>query len=715
MASLSVEGDGGAANDFSGSGESVVQAGTVHSVHFHNAGRPHSMPPRQLPGGIGGFVNRLSSLAQLDSLLGSSTAAHRPPSAPHVVVIVGAPGVGKTALALHWAHLVREHFPDGELYIDMRGYGADHPLGPEQAIDVFLRSLNVAPDRIPIDLEERASLYRSILGDKKMLIVLDNASSAKQIRQLLPGSRDSLVLVTSRSRISGLVVREGAIRMSLDVLSSNDSVRLLAEIIGEDRVDAEIRSAEQVAVLCGFLPLALRVVAERTAGRPHMRLSELVNELNGEQSRLDALAAEVDELTDVRAAFSWSYRALAHEHRHIFRMLALHPGPEFCCSVVAALVDVPEAELKPQLEVLVGVHLLQQISPDRYRIHDLLRAYSVERSNHELAQRDRTYAMRRMLSWYLIGTDNARQLMVPYSRAVSLVPAGRIDAPSFSTLQDVINWFESERLNLLAALHQAMELGQFDIAWKLPVVADAFFEMRSYWKEWRQIHVDGVSAARMIGDDLGEAANLICLGDAMWRLGEHEDALTTYEQSSRIAHEIGDRRTEGYALRGSGLICYEIADYDRALQLFENALEVFRASSVKRGEAMSLLSLGTTFKMLGRMDDAVRHCEEAVEILRDIDDVWSVAWALMPLAEALGSAGRFSESEGQLAEAVEIFRRFDDRNSEAMAWEHLGDVLASQRKSDAAIAAWSKSFEILESLGNSRSREVGQKIEGLQG
>ena len=318
MSGLTGEGDGGVANDFSGSGESVVQASTIHSVHFHNSGRPHSTPPRQLPGDIGGFVNRLSSLARLDGLLGPSGAADRSVSAPHVVVIVGAPGVGKTALALHWAHLVREHFPDGQLYIDMRGYGSEYPLESEQAIDIFLRSLNVAPESIPIDLDERASLYRSILGDKKMLIVLDNASSARQIRQLLPGSRGCFVLVTSRSRISGLVAREGAIRMSLDVLSSDDSLRLLAEIIGEDRIDAEIRSAERVAVLCGFLPLALRVVAERTAGRPHMRLSELVDELTSEQSRLDALAAEVDELTDVRAAFSWSYRALAHEHRHIF-------------------------------------------------------------------------------------------------------------------------------------------------------------------------------------------------------------------------------------------------------------------------------------------------------------------------------------------------------------------------------------------------------------
>ncbi|MGH9564985.1 MAG: NB-ARC domain-containing protein [Candidatus Angelobacter sp.] len=293
-------------NEFSGEGESVVQAGAIHGdIHFHGSKRTNFPPPRQLPAGVAGFVNRESSIEQLNSLLASSADNTDKPRSSIVVIsaITGAPGVGKTALALHWAHQARHHFPDGDLYVDMRGYGSGTPLSLEQALDAFLRSLNVAPEYIPIDVDERAALYRSIIGDKRMLIVIDNVASVKQVRRLLPGSNRCLALVTSRSRVSSLVAREGAKRVTIDVLSPEDAIRLLGEIIGEERVESDYEAAGRVAELCSYLPLALRVVAERAASRPHLSLSELVNELMSEQSRLDALASEEDELTDVSCRF----------------------------------------------------------------------------------------------------------------------------------------------------------------------------------------------------------------------------------------------------------------------------------------------------------------------------------------------------------------------------------------------------------------------------
>ena len=410
-------------NEFSGEADAVVQAGAVHGgVHFHS-GRTFSFPPpRQLPGGTAKFVNREASLRQLDALLASLSdeAADKGSSTAIISAVAGAPGVGKTALALHWAHRVRDQFPDGDLYIDMHGYGSEPSLTEEQALDSFLRALSVAPDRIPIDLEQQAALYRSLIGDKRMLILIDNVASARDIRNLLPGSRRCFALVTTRGSLSSLVAREGAARVTLDVLSPDDAVMLLADIVGEERIDREYPAATRIAELCSYLPLALRVVAERAAGRPNTSLAELVAELISEQNRLDALASEEDQLTDVRAVFSWSYRALPPEQQRLFRSIGLHAGAEFSVSAAAALVNQSASVVSHQLQQLARVHLVHEIAAQRYRAHDLLRAYATERCQHEDAQRDRTHAIRRALNWYLLTADKARKVILPYSQALDL-------------------------------------------------------------------------------------------------------------------------------------------------------------------------------------------------------------------------------------------------------------------------------------------------------
>jgi hypothetical protein len=313
--------------------------------------------------------------------------------------------------------------------------------------------------------------------------------------------------------------------VTLDVLSPEDAIELLAEIIGDERVAADNEAAQRISALCSYLPLALRVVAERAASRPHLALRDLVGELISERNRLDALASDEDELTDVRAVFSWSYRALPPEQQRVFRLLGLHAGTEIDVAAAAALVDAPVSAIRQPMRELASVHLLQEIAADRYRLHDLLRAYSVERCQREEAQRERTLATRRMLTWYLLTADTARKAILPYSHAIPLVPAMGLAVPDFDDVRRAFDWYETERLNLLGAARQAMDLGQYDIAWKLPVVADGFFELRSYWAEWKQIHEEGLAAARLIGDQLGEASNVFCLGDANWRMGSYEEAL----------------------------------------------------------------------------------------------------------------------------------------------------------------------------------------------
>jgi tetratricopeptide (TPR) repeat protein len=695
--------------DFSGEGEAVVQAGTVHGgVHFHGS-KPTGLPvPRQLPSGTAIFINREPILAQLNELLTAWSAEDAATVTPTVVVsaIAGAPGVGKTALVLHWAHQVRHHFLDGDLYIDMRGYGSVPSLIEEQALDKFLRSLSVPPELIPIDIDERAALYRSVVSDKRLLIVIDNVASVRQVRRLLPGSRHCFVVITSRSSLPSLVAREGATRVTLDVLSPDDAISLLAEIIGDERVDREYDAAARIAELCSYLPLALRVVAERAAGRPHLSLAELAGELIGEQSRLDALASQEDELINVRAVFSWSYRALPVEQQKIFRSIGLHPGSEFGAAAIAVLVGIPVAAADAQLQELVKVHLAQEVAARRYRTHDLLRAYSTEQALREDRQRARTHAVRRVLYWYLLAANEARRTILPNSQSLSLMSLDGTEVPSFSDVASAMDWYERERLNILASLQQAIDLGQYDIAWRLPVVSDGFFELRSYWREWREIHTEALNAAQTINDALGEASVRRCLGDVCWRFGEHEEALRHYERGTVIAHSIRDPWVEGFSTRGSGLIYQEMGEFTQAIPYFERALEIFQSSDNERGVGMSMISLGLSHRGLGELTRAAEDCENAVGVFRRISDRWSLAWGLVPLGEIYMDMSRLEQARQQFEEAIDIIRDFGDRRSEASGLRQLGQVFRAQDDTARARECWNRALEIFEALEDPRADEV---------
>ncbi|MEU2603015.1 tetratricopeptide repeat protein [Streptomyces hirsutus] len=700
-------------NEFSG-GDSdvVVQAGTVHGgVHVHGPDRSFP-PPRQLPYEVPGFVNRVHELAALDTL--HPQPADEREDAPAVVTaITGGPGVGKTALALRWAHRVRRHFVDGDLYIDMRGYNSGNALGPEQALTSFLRSLGVEADRIPIDEQECAALFRSMVYGKKILIFIDNASSVQQIRQVIPASRSSLVLITSRTRLSGLVAREGAARVTLDVLSPQESVRLLREVIGPLRVDAEPEAARRVVQLCGCLPLALRVVGERAAGRPLLSLDELVDELVQEQDFLDALADREDELSDVRAVFSWSYRALPEESRRAFRLLGLHEGKVLSSGSAAALLALTPAVARRRLGELADVHLLQETARDRYRMHDLLRSYAVEQLAAEEPQEEKTRAVRRILTWYLLSADAGRKAILPHSHSIPLVPPGQVrPVERFDEAADALRWFETERESLLSALRQAVAWGQYDIAWMLPVVADGFFELGSHWSDWNHVHELGLEAARLVGNPLGEASNLLCLGDVNWRSGTYDLAVEHYRHTAEISRDIDDPWMLGFSLRGLGLVALERSD-PGAEAHFEAALAVFREHGIRRGEGMSLLSLAQCARSRDDHANAAALCRRAIDIFRSIDDRWSVAWGALHLADSLGELGELHDAEEHLGRALETFREFTDRRSEASTLRSLGDVSLARREFAAARDFWTRAAGLYEELDDALSDTLRRQVEDI--
>jgi NB-ARC domain len=408
--------------------------------------------PRQLPVNVAHFTGRDAELAKLDALLTHDEAAQ--PTAMVISAIAGTAGVGKTALVVHWAHRVRNYFPDGQLFVNLRGYDPGPPVSPEQALEEFLRALHVAAERIPAGLEARAALYRSLLHGRRILIVLDNANSAEQVRSLLPGSPTCRAVVTSRSRLPGLIARDGASRVIVDLLSQAEAIALLRDIIGNARVAAEPEATAELARQCAYLPLALRIAAERAVTHPHTTLADLTDELAVERDRLDLLATvdEEDETTAVRAVFSWSYHALPPEAARMFRSLGLHAGPDISAPAAAALTNITYAQARRLLETLVSMHLIEETARDRYRFHDLLRVYAAERAKVEETDQDRRAAVRRVLTWYLHTGDAADRILNPHRHRIPLDHPEDVSSPplEFTSYGQALDWCQGRSKIVLA-------------------------------------------------------------------------------------------------------------------------------------------------------------------------------------------------------------------------------------------------------------------------
>jgi NB-ARC domain len=429
-------------NRVSRGADQVVQAGDVHGdVNLY---REHSQAPaipHQLPPDVTHFTGRTAELEKLDGIL-ESVAAEQP-SAVIISTIAAAAGMGKTSLAVHWAHKVSERFPDGELYVNLRAYDPGRPVSAEQALEGFLWALDVPAEKIlHADRATLVALYRSLLASRRMLILLDNADSPDQVRALLPNTSSCLVVVTSRNRLSGLIARDGAHRISLDLLSRQEAVTLIQRIVRDDRVAGEhLLATVELARRCAFLPLALRIAAERVAARPHLRVADLVEDLMSARNSLEILAADEDEWTAVRSVFSWSYRVLPNDVARAFRLLGLAPGDDFGEDVAAALINAPIRRVRRLLDALTRVHLLQESGRTRYRFHDLLREYAIERASIDESPKDRHAAVRRGLLWYLHTAAAANQVLRGHGQDVQL---GEIDTNlvplSFTLPKESLKW-----------------------------------------------------------------------------------------------------------------------------------------------------------------------------------------------------------------------------------------------------------------------------------
>ncbi|GIG60130.1 SARP family transcriptional regulator [Longispora fulva] len=712
--------------------------------------------PRLLPASIADFTGRADQLAALDALLtsdgdapagaapgGASPAGAGSGGAGPVGVIAGIGGVGKTALGLRWAHQVRDRFPDGQLYVNLHGYSTSAPLRPIEALARFLRALGVPPGQIPVDLVEAVDLYRSRIAGRQLLVFLDNANSAEQVRPLLPVGAAGLALITSRDRLSGLSAHEGARRLHLDVLSGPDSVALLAWIVGPGRVAAESEAAAELAGLCDHLPLALRISAAYLADRPGLAIADHAAELRA-GNRLAALEVDGDEQSSVRAAFDLSYQSLAPRAARLFRLLGLAPGPDLTATAAAQLAGTDLAEASEGLERLTAAHLVEVPTPGRWTMHDLVRAYARERSEADEEPADRAAAEQRLHLWYGDAAHTAAHVLHPQMLRLPR-PSGPVTgAAAFDTHAQALAWLDAERVNLVAAI-ASPPAGLPSVAWLLADSLRGYFWLRKLTVDWFAAAEASLAAATAAGEPRARTAAHLSLSLANATLSRHDRALehgrtalvlsrahgfTDYEvvllaNRGRILSEMGrieeGARTLESALRfdltpqvrasilaNLGLALLEQGQLHRAAAELSTALSLLPADELDNVRASLLSNLARSYHQLGRPALAVATFGRALALARGIASVDTVVSALSGRAQAHAELGHLDPALADLLEGTALVREHRIVPLEADVETNLADVRWRLGQFDEAVAGHTRAVAV--AVGNA---QPGQRTVAL--
>ncbi|MFE7564542.1 ATP-binding protein [Kitasatospora sp. NPDC057500] len=657
--------------------------------------------PWQLPTDVRGFVNRSAEREAMDHLLAEHSRG------PQILVLTGTAGVGKTSLALHWAHAVREQFPGGQLYANLHGYDPQEPTAPAQVLERFLRALDVPAAAIPTDLEALASTYRSLVAGRRMLIVLDNASRATQVRPLLPGAPGCLVVVTSRHRLSGLGVREGARHLTLEVLAEHDAVELLRTVTSDYRSEDDPAELVQLARLCARLPLALRIAAERAAGRPRMLLNDLIQDLRDESSLWDALSSEDEEESDaVRSVFAWSYRALPADAARLFRMLGLHPTGEFSTAAAAALVATGTRQARRLLDGLVATHMVEQTAADRFRFHDLLRAYAVDQARGEQEPQESERAVLRILAWYLHTADAAQARTAPHEPRVPLTPLDPdVEPTAFDDGATAMRWFEAERENLAAAVRTAAALGLDGYVHPLAIVLRAFYMVRNPFQDWFETSQLGLDAARRDGDRHAQAELHESLGMAYTQSGRLDQAVDEYRAALTIRRELDDPAGEALTLNGLGLLWLRRRGLTEAQEAFERAGALFGALADTYWEPCTTVNLAEAEAVLGRLPEAEHLVRAGLETFRERADHWAEGNALRVLSLIQLGGGRVAEALDSAQRAVDLALDLGSAVAEGHWLTQLGHAQRAAGQPAEALASYHRAAVLQRGLGD-RSREA---------
>ena len=668
-------------------GNDAYVAGRDVNNYYYGSAEPAR--PGLLPRDVPAFTGRDDELARLAALAGGGRVV--------VSAIGGTAGVGKTALAVHAAHQLLPGFPDGHLYMDLRGYteGQD-PAEPGEVLEVFLRCLGVPAEEISAQLEERAGLLRHVLAGRRVLMVLDNARTEAQVRALLPGEGASLVLVTSRSVLPGLEADE---RISLDVLPEDEAVAMLARVIGDTRAAAEPQAVAEVARLCGRLPLALRVAGQLLAAHPAWPVVRLAGMLAGERDRLARLGA--GDL-QVRAAFAVSYAQLALEDARLFRLLGLYPGPDFDVAAAAALAGTEAEEAGPALDRLAGAHLVTEDASGRFGFHDLLRLFALATCEESDSPEDREAAEARLVGYYaeLAGfLDSCDSRAATMRRPVAGQPA-ELAGEALLSMREARAVFQSERSGLMAALDLATRRGWGQRVQELSYSMMTSLVMLRYLDDLLTVTEAGLAAARRTGDRGREGLALTCLGTAYGELRRFEEAVDCHQQSLAILRETGDRHGEGKALDNLGTSYGELRRFEEAVECHQRAAAIFRETGDRDGEGLALTNLGLAYRELRRFEEAVDCYEQDIAICRETGDWHREGTALANLGGAYGELRRFEEAVDCHQQSLAIFQETGDRHGEGKALDNLGGAYGGLGRSEEAVDCHQQSLAILRETGD---------------
>jgi tetratricopeptide (TPR) repeat protein len=686
----------------------IVQAHTVGEVHWHTAA-PVTLPvPRQLIAAPRQLAGRAGELTDLDAM--RHGAGFR--AGPLVAVVNGPAGVGKTALAAYWLRSVAADFPDGQLYADLRGHAPEGPAQPPESLAMFLRAFGVTA--IPSDPAERAALWRSVTAERRLLLMLDNAVSAAQVRPLLPGSEESIVVVTSRRRLTGLGL-EGAVFHPLGVLDAEASAEILAQRVGASRTAAEPAAVRRVVDRCGGLALAVCVAAARMAARPGQPLEATAEALDRGAHSLAEL--RIGEEAAVQSALDASYRQLPADAARMYRLLGVLPFAELTVPVAAAAAGLEEAAADRLVEALAEASLLEEPAGGRHRFHDLVRLHARGLAEAHDPRAARTAAVRGALEWYLATATAAEALISPSHRtldrdyeALSPEAAG---ASAFTGERQALAWLAAEQHHLMTALRTAAAEGRYGLCWQL---ADAMWplwlRLRPY-DLWVEAHRLGLEAARRAGHVPGELRMLTSGGTGLCDGDRPDEAVGWFGQALDLARTAGDRLGEAQALHGLGQSHHRARRLGEAADFFGRALRLREEIGYVRGAALSRISLGDTARMAGRPDDAVEELSRARADLLALPDPYEANRALALLGRALGEAGRTGPAERCLTQATEEFRTRGSVHWEAYSLEMLGVLLQRCDRPDDARRAFERSLALYEGVGAPDAGRLAARVAEL--
>lgn len=667
----------------------------------------HAVSPAQLPPDLFGFTGRSNELRHLDGLIAEARTGS---NAVVISAVSGTAGIGKTTLALHWAHRVRDDFPDGQLYVNLRGFDpTGSPVAPTEAVRGFLDAFEVPAERIPAGFDAQVALYRSLLANRRVLVVLDNARDAEQVRPLLPGTPGCVVVVTSRDQLTGLIA-EGGHPLPLELLSAAEARALLTRRLGVGRIAAEPRAVDQIITLCARLPLALAIVAARAATHPGFDLAVLAGELCDARGGLDEFAG-ADPATDARAVFSWSYLRLAPETARLFRLLGLHPGPDISTPAAASLTGLDPRRLRPLLAELAQAHLIAEHSPGRYAFHDLLRAYATEQAHSIDTDEQRRAAIHRTLDHYLHTAHASDQLLHPLREPITLTPPQRGVTPEpLAHPSQAMAWFVKEHTVLLTALDHAGRTGWDTHTWQLAWSLADFLDWQGHWSDYAATQHTALAAARRLKVPSLQAGAHRILGRAHTHLSRFDDAHTHLQHALDLYERCGDRTGQAHTLHNLTFTLERQGLHTEALDHAHRALDLFQSIEHPHGQAEVLATVGWCYALLGNYRHALTFCQQGLSLLEELDNHRGQASTWDSLGYIHHHLGHHTQAISCYQHAIDLFRQLGVHTAEAIALACLGDTHHAAGDRDHARDAWQAALIILDRIDHRDAWDVRAKL-----